>query len=937
MTRVTKLIVENKVLMWVLLVFVALLSAGLTADLARNFNESERTEFLDLEAKRRGIELMSQTLNGNLMGAVSMLGLLDPDIKREANGGAGEGNPRIAKILGSLAEAHAADGVFVVAANGVIGSSWDSSGKPSTGLDVKFRPYYKMAMNGNDNVYAAVSLARGERSLYFSTPIYDENSLKHRTLGAVVARTGIRKIDELLQHSADIAILLSPQGVVFASNRKEWIGYLAGQVTAERLKEIRNLKQFGNMFETQQPSVLPMSVSRGILTLDDKHYAVSTAPVRWNDPFGEWQLVLMEDLSRTVPIGKWLPVSFFVGFIVFVLGALVNKLLSGHYAQILANEQLAIYSREQQASGDRKSRLADAALKLQRSKTQSELVQNYLGEAHHMFGVLQGVVYVLDAGATSTMHLAGSYACAEQLPEALTVGEGLLGQCAFERKFQVINGSAEGFFAIRSGLGETQPSAILLIPILLNESLRGVAEVALLKAPEKKDLSQFEEMTALLAMNLEILGRSIHTERALSATLAAEKAQAEELNFQQALIDTIPYPLFYKDAEACFLGVNRAYEEAFNIKRADIVGKQVLDLEYLPKDDRLAYQREDTEMIALARSVRREMQMPYGNGEIHDVIYSVSGFHRADGKPGGLVGTFMDISEIKSAERGLERLADAERLNRLTLGRETRILELKTEINRLAEAAGETKPYAIALVETVGDHLLEPHPDYATSLESNVAGVLQLNELVDLEALQKLFTSFCESVGIAAAIIDLQGNVLVSSRWQRACTDFHRVNPDSCARCIESDTGLALKLEAGERFTMYRCKNGMTDCASPIIVDGQHLANVFIGQFHVGEPDMKFFRKQAKQYNYPEADYLEAISAAPVVDEKRLPVILGFLSGFAQMVSETSLARRRADMAQQRLVEQADLLKRERIVAMSLAEDAEQARQALIKEDGAQA
>jgi ligand-binding sensor protein len=276
----------------------------------------------------------------------------------------------------------------------------------------------------------------------------------------------------------------------------------------------------------------------------------------------------------------------------------------------------------------------------------------------------------------------------------------------------------------------------------------------------------------------------------------------------------------------------------------------------------------------------------------------------------------------------MDRMSDMERFNRLAQGREHRVLELKREINALAESVGKAMPYATALVEAVGDHEFAPHPDYRTDVTSGEQN-LQLADLVDLDELQKLFTAFCESVGIAAAIIDLEANVLASSRWQRACTDFHRVNPDSCARCIESDTELSLKLQDGQEYTMYQCKNGMTDCASPIIVEGRHLANVFIGQFHLGPPDMAFFRRQALQFGYTEAEYLQAITDAPVADEKRLPAILGFLTGFARMVSTMSLAKRRADAAQQMLAQQATLLQRERVAALSLAEDAEQARIAL--------
>lgn len=67
---------------------------------------------------------------------------------------------------------------------------------------------------------------------------------------------------------------------------------------------------------------------------------------------------------------------------------------------------------------------------------------------------------------------------------------------------------------------------------------------------------------------------------------------------------------------------------------------------------------------------------------------------------------------------------------------------------------------------------------------------------------------------------------LAAARWQRTCNDFHRVCEIFCQRCIESDTELALKLKEGHDFTLYQCKNGITDAASPIIIDGQHREDI---------------------------------------------------------------------------------------------------------------
>lgn len=138
------------------------------------------------------------------------------------------------------------------------------------------------------------------------------------------------------------------------------------------------------------------------------------------------------------------------------------------------------------------------------------------------------------------------------------------------------------------------------------------------------------------------------TERKLN-----DAALAEQILFQQALADTIPYPIFVKSPEAKFINVNTAYEQTFGVKRADIIGKSVLELDYLPLADRQAFQAEDLEVIASTGMVKKELSMLYGDGLEHNTMYWVKGFEKADGSIGGLLGTFVDISEQKMAEQAL--------------------------------------------------------------------------------------------------------------------------------------------------------------------------------------------------------------------------------------------------------------------------------------------
>jgi PAS domain S-box-containing protein len=137
--------------------------------------------------------------------------------------------------------------------------------------------------------------------------------------------------------------------------------------------------------------------------------------------------------------------------------------------------------------------------------------------------------------------------------------------------------------------------------------------------------------------------------------VSERKTMEDELERQfalmQALLNTIPNPIFYKGADARFLGCNRAYEEAFGTSLHHFVGKRVLDLDYLSDADRQTYQAEDESVIAGAGRIAREVPMVFADGQTHDTLYSVTGFANHDGTPAGLVGLIVDITALKNAER----------------------------------------------------------------------------------------------------------------------------------------------------------------------------------------------------------------------------------------------------------------------------------------------
>ena len=170
-------------------------------------------------------------------------------------------------------------------------------------------------------------------------------------------------------------------------------------------------------------------------------------------------------------------------------------------------------------------------------------------------------------------------------------------------------------------------------------------------------------------------------------------------------------------------------------------------------------------------------------------------------------------------------------------------------------------------------------------------GSLDLAEIIDLPAVQPLFDGFHALAKIPVAIVDTGGRVLIGAGWQEICTKYHRVHPDTCRHCVESDTILSAGIPAGES-RMYRCRNNLWDMATPIVVDGRHLGNIYIGQFFFEdeEVDYELFRAQARRYGFDEEGYIAALGAVPRLDRAYVDAVMAFLRRFAALISRLSYA-----------------------------------------------
>ena len=180
--------------------------------------------------------------------------------------------------------------------------------------------------------------------------------------------------------------------------------------------------------------------------------------------------------------------------------------------------------------------------------------------------------------------------------------------------------------------------------------------------------------------------------------------------------------------------------------------------------------------------------------------------------------------------------------------------------------------------------------DAILSPEANISA-LELSDIIDSEKIQKLMDKFFQLTNIGMAIIDLHGNVLVGTGWQEICTKFHRINPETCSLCVESDLELSRDVPMGT-FKLYRCKNNMWDMASPIKLGDTLLGNFFLGQFLFDDeiPDYETFRQQAQRYGFNEKEYIAALDRVPRWSHKTVDAVMSFYTSFAEMIGNLSYA-----------------------------------------------
>ena len=175
-----------------------------------------------------------------------------------------------------------------------------------------------------------------------------------------------------------------------------------------------------------------------------------------------------------------------------------------------------------------KSNVSRLTGELQGAATLQEFGQRLLSGLIPMLGGGAGGLYVFDKGNEQVNRVATyGLSDSDRREDPIRLGEGLIGQCAAERRPITLTSLPPGYFRIGSGLGEASPSQTTALPAMSQDVLLGVLEVASFRQFTPHEQALLDELLPVVGMSLDILQRNLHTHALLGRT-QEQAAQLEE-------------------------------------------------------------------------------------------------------------------------------------------------------------------------------------------------------------------------------------------------------------------------------------------------------------------------------------------------------------------------------------------------------------------------
>lgn len=148
---------------------------------------------------------------------------------------------------------------------------------------------------------------------------------------------------------------------------------------------------------------------------------------------------------------------------------------------------------------------------------------------------------------------------------------------------------------------------------------------------------------------------------------------------------------------------------------------------------------------------------------------------------------------------------------------------------------------------------------------------MELNDILDIELLQKFQDNFAKNFHISCITFDTNGKSITKvSNPTEFCEKYTRCNKIGNSRCNQCDLdGLKQSIETGKVF-IYKCHAGLVDFAVPIIIAGKHLGGIYGGQVASEKLEENTIRKISKELGINENEYLASANKVNIISSDKI-------------------------------------------------------------------
>ncbi|WP_295999393.1 HAMP domain-containing protein [Rugamonas sp.] len=177
-----------------------------------------------------------------------------------------------------------------------------------------------------------------------------------------------------------------------------------------------------------------------------------------------------------------------------------------------------------------KTNLARFTRLLQGQRDLQAVTKLILSELAPLVSAHHGVFYMMDSqesDARLRMIASYGYRSSRKLPTSFLPGEGLVGQCALEKVRIWLTDVPRDYIVVSSGLGAAPPTNIVVLPILFEQQVKAVIEIASLDRFTETHLSFLDQLMESIGVVLNTIEANSRTESLLtqSQSLAQELQQ----------------------------------------------------------------------------------------------------------------------------------------------------------------------------------------------------------------------------------------------------------------------------------------------------------------------------------------------------------------------------------------------------------------------------